>query len=215
MYWKIDSDYQLTITTDMKQASVFHIILCGDTDDPYDFCIGWQGKTLQQVIEEDPIVRTSKPTRSKIMRYLEVKTLFFGHYSKPLKLRSELSAKDSRLCLYKQLADDYFESPADITPWLDGNKVYFISSANRKSLLSIQRCCPAQQREAGDSERQYIAKCVDSQKLHNEKNVWMLFRLHPVEHCKSIETKKVPAIEKPKAKFDKEFSKLLDSTKQQ
>ena len=93
--------------------------------------------------------------------------------------------------------------------------VYFISSANKKSLISIQCCQPTQQREASDPEHQYIAKCMDSQKLHNEKNVWMLFRLLPIDHCKSKVIENVPVIEKPKAKFDQELPKLLDSTKEQ
>ena len=216
MYWKIGPNNHLTITEDMEQATVFHVIACEETDDPYDFTIGSHGTTLHQMIEEDyALDASSKSLHQRIMRYLEVKTFFFGHFPGPLKLRSELSAKDARLCLYKQLEDDYFETPADITPWINGQKVYFISSANRKSLIGIYRF-----RKHGSEEIDHIAKCVNSQELHDEKSIWMLFRLLPadicIDYCKCQKMKERViasfSSERPKAKVSEELSKLLESS---
>ncbi len=207
MYWKVEvsnSDYLLTVTKEFNQASIFHVIPSEETDDPYDFSIGWQGKTLQDIMDQDRSGATTKaPT--KIMRYLELKTYFFGH-SGSLNLKSHLSAKDSRLCLYNQIADDDFDSPADTTPWFEEKKVFFISSVNKKSFIAVSH----------DQEDQYGVKCVGAQKCNNEKNIWMLFRLLPSEDCiddaeNRLKTRRVSVLEGSQKKMSAQLSKFLET----
>ena len=183
MYWKIDStdtDHILTITTDIRQAAVLSIIPSDETDENFDFSIGWQSESLQDVIDADS---KEEPEYPKMMRYLEVKTyFFFGHYGGPLRMKSELTAKDSRLCLYKQRMDDYADTPTDTNQWLGKKSVVFISSATRRSFIAVSRTTT-------DKEDVYTTKCMSSQKFHDEKNVWMLFRLLFINEC-ATEVKK-------------------------
>ncbi len=172
MYWKIDLDrHNVTITTDVKEASAFHIILCDDTDEAFDFFIGWRGETQDDCIKEDKTV--SKADCKKMMRFLEVKTSFFGKNPGPLKMKSQLEDKDSRLVLYNQMGSGYFEVPADITNWINGKGAFFISNAHQKGFLCISRRA---------REDRYVCRCVNSRKEHNEENNWMLFRLHSAKH---------------------------------
>ena len=201
MYWKVDADHTLTITRNFKQASVFHVIPCDDTDDEDDFNLGWKGETLQSVIDEE--CSLSQDKTCKIMRYLEVKTFFFEHHPGPLKFKSTLTNKDARLCLYDQIVGGYFgglfASPApDIEPWTEKNQVFFISSANRKSFIAVERSRNTEQADPENEDAyKYTTRCVGSQIFHNEKDAWMLFRLLPTEE----QTEKTSMAEKSKKRL--------------
>lgn len=178
MYWKVgskDTEYALSVTEDKREASTFEIIPADETDDPYDFSIGWKNETLHDVITED-----SNPSSSlsipKIMRYLEVKTYCWGHDKGPLKFKSNLGIKESRLCLFKPFID-YYDSPTDIDPWLQTtHDPFFISSVNRRSFITISR--------SSSQANEFKSQCLSSQQLHNEKKYWMLFRLLEVQGLK-------------------------------
>ena len=196
MYWKIDSAHHVTITTDVKEASAFHIVLCNDTDDPFDFSIGWQGETQEDCIRKDETV--GKAERKNLMRYLEVKTKYFGKNPGPLKMKSQLGNKHSHLVLYNPLRNGYFEVPADITNWINGKGAFFISNAHQKGLLCISR--------KGDG---YVCRCVNSRKEHNEENNWMLFRLLSAKnHIRSKSLKPNP-MERSRSTMDIELGSLI------
>ncbi len=91
------------------------------------------------------------------MGFLEVKTSFFGKNPRPLKMKSQLGSKDSRLVLYNQMGSGYFEVPADITNWINGKGEFFISNAHQRGFLCISR--------RGDG---YVCGCVYSRKEHEE-----------------------------------------------
>ena len=175
MYWKIDSAHHVTITTDVKEASAFHIVLCTDTEEPFDFYIGWRGETQNDFIEESEVI--GKAEHKNMMRFLEVETSLFGNNPGPLRMKSQLFNKHSHLVLYNPLGNGYFEVPADITNWINGQGAFFISNAHRKGLLCISR--------RGDG---YVCRCVNSRKEHNEENNWMLFRLFSAKNhiCSTI-----------------------------
>lgn len=183
MYWKVgsaDNDHDLTITKDIRQASVLSIIPSDETHENFDFSIGWQNETLQDVIDRDEEdIERESPT---MMRYLEVKTYFvFFHYAGPLRMKSESSIKDTRLCLYNQRMDGV---PAALSQWMNKKAVVFISSANRTSFIAVSRV-PSNNESEVEEEEEYKTKCVASSKLHDEKDVWMLFRLLLVNDCVS------------------------------
>lgn len=160
-FWEVDKEsLELTITESKDEASVFYILPCDDTKDSYDFNIGWKRET-QKNINEQPSGTESK---GGIMRYLEVKTSVFGNNPDSLMMKSELRAKHSRLCLYSQLTRRYFQSKAEIVPWLEGEKAFFIRNSRRKRFI------------AADFGLESF-KCISSQDLHDEKNTWMIFRL--------------------------------------
>ena len=200
MYWKVSSDdYILTITEDINQASVFHIIPDEETEEPFDFSIGWQGQT-QQDIQEDKGFVDKGFRHTNIMRYLEVDTNIFGNNPGPLKMKSTINGSDSTLVLYSPFSRGFSEPPADINPWIQGKKPFFISNAHRKGFIAIS--CTVSRKE---QSKQYLAKCVSSKKLHDEKNTWMLFRLVSTNPEQSA----VSLSEKAKVELHKELDSLI------
>lgn len=77
MYWQVgpkESDYTLTVTTNPKRASVFRIIPAEETEDAFDFSIGWQSQSLQDLLDEITPLGTEKVVNPKMFRYLDVST---------------------------------------------------------------------------------------------------------------------------------------------
>ena len=185
MYWKVDADHTLTITRNFKQASVFHVIPYDDSHDTNDFSIGWKGETLQSVIDEEDVVGPDKTC--KIMRYLDVKPCCCKHHPGPLKFESTLTTKNARLCIYDRLISGYFggyfESPApDLEPWTQKKLPFFISSASRKTFITVERGRNAEQAEnSSEEEHKFMIKCAGSRKVRDENDSWQLFRLLPAE----------------------------------
>ena len=197
MYWKVSSDdYVLTITEDINQASVFYIIPDEETEEPFDFSIGWQGQTLQDIQEEKGFI----DKHTSIMRYLKVHTNIFGKNPGPLKMKSTINGSDSTLVLYSTFSHGFSEPPANINHWIQGKKPFFISNAHRKGFIAIS--CTVSGLE---QSKQYLTKCVSSKKLHNEKNTWMLFRLvSTIPECSAISLS-----EKAKVELHKELDSLI------
>jgi hypothetical protein len=203
IFWKVTSDNSLTVTRNSEEASVFRIVSCDDTEDKDDFNIGWRGETQQDIQE----LEGSDRANSKIMRYLEVKPYFFGHCSNgPLKLKSELKSKDSRLCLYNRITKGCFESCEDsIAPWTEMGKVFFISNAAWKSYVSVMRYRNKEQADPDQEDAYgYTTKCMGSRRAHNEKDIWMLFRLIP-------QMEKVSTMGKIKNRLGRELAKYTET----
>ena len=206
IFWKVDSGNLLTVTKNFNEASVFHINPCDDEEDTEDFNIGWRGETQQDIQDKESLLSTAK-TSNKIMRYLELQTFFFGHHPGPLKFKSELSSKNSRLCLYSQISKGYFDSPEDdITPWIEKKEVAFISSAASKSFIAVVRYRNNEQADT-DQEDAYLyqTKCMGSRKEHNEQDIWMLYRLIAAEP----QTKKVSITERSKRRLSTKLTEYL------
>jgi hypothetical protein len=205
MFWKVDNNYSLTATRNPKQASVFHIVACDEMDDTDNFNIGWQGQTLEDIERQG-----SPITPAKIMRYLEVKTYYYGHCCGPLKFKSHLSSQDSRLCLYGQMTSGYFDSPEDdLVPWTKKKKVFFISSTACRSFVAVARYRNTSQSDPTHNDAyRYTTKCVGSQNVHDEKDAWMLFRLLPTEQ----KTEKVSITERSKRRLNQKFTELFETS---
>ena len=205
LYWKVDSNKLLGVTRNFNGASIFHIIPCDETDHTDNFSVGWEGLTLQDIMDQEKSLKT--PASSKITRYLEVKTFCFGHFPGPLRFKSELSSRDYRLCLYDPIMDGYSDMPSpDIAPWTEKRKAFFISSAFRRSFVAVSRCCDMEQMEpAEDDACKYTAKCLGSRKGHNEEDTWMLFRLLLAHDY----TGKLSAVERARKRLSKKLSDLI------
>ena len=207
LYWKVDSNKLLSVTRNFNRASIFHISPCDETEDTDDFSVGWEGLTLQDIMDQEKSLMT--PASRKITRYLEVKTFCFGHFPGPLRFKSELSSRDYRLCLYDPITDGYFDSATpDITPWTEKRKAFFISSAFRRSFVAVSRCRNMDQmKPAKDDAYKYVAKCLGSRKGHNEEDTWMLFRLLLADDY----TGKVSAVERARKRLSKKLSDLIET----
>ncbi len=168
LYWKVDEDNVLTITKDFKEASALSIIPCHDTSDQHDFSIGWNGMIMKDCIKDEEQLLEKKVHHTSITRYLEATSSFFGNNPGPLKMKSGFNFNNSQLYLYNQLRTGFFEHKADIDRWIENKGVFFISNRYKGFL------CMSSTAE-GD---RYTCRCVSSRSVHNEKDHFMLFRLH-------------------------------------
>ena len=202
MYWSVQtSDNTLTITKNIEEASVFYVIPCESSeDDPYDFHLGWRGECHQDILEmlnEDK----EKQVNTKIMRYLQVETNWFGNNPGPLKIKSEVESKNSVLYVYSPIVSGFFgEAPIDITDWTKDKTACFVSSAHRKGFIAVH--------QVGDH---YTTKCVSSHRHHNEKDHWMLFRLLPSgkDYNEGFKINRDDKIESNRSKIYEELTSLI------
>ena len=87
--------------------------------------------------------------------------------------------RGSTLTIYKPLIkDDDPTSRADLTQWLTKRKVFFIQSVKNNQYLSVQK---------KSEEEEYQVKFLDGSQLHDEKTIWMLFRLLAINDYTSPE----------------------------
>lgn len=91
-------------------------------------------------------------------------------------MKSKLNVEHSLLHIYNPLIDGYFAPPADITPWIEKKRVYFISSAKYKNFIAVGHY---NKTTSVGANPVFKIRCLLSQKYHDEKNYWMLFRLLP------------------------------------
>lgn len=195
LFWQVKpDDHSLTLTDNKTKASAFYIHPCDDTDNLYDFTIGWKGETQQEIIDRDEdLDAIGESGAMGMMRYLETKTNIFGNNPGPLKMRSELRAKYSRLSIYSQLTYKFTDAPVNINMWIKGNKVFFVSNSHRNGFVAV------------DLDKATF-KCVKSQKLHDEDTTYMLFRLVAVGP-------KFDAVSGQKSQTSKSHIKLVDELK--
>jgi hypothetical protein len=205
MFWRVNAEHLLTVTRDFKEASAFHIIPADDTYNENDFYIGWQGEKSKENREPQHSPITPTKTTARIMRYLEVKTFFCGHCSGPLKLTSEVSSTHSRLCLYNQISQGFFDyCEDDITPWTEKGEASLISNNDWKSFVSVVRYRNKEQADPDQEDAYgYTTKCMGSRRAHNEKDIWMLFRLIP-------QMEKVSTMGKIKSRLSRELAKYTE-----
>ncbi len=118
-----------------------------------------------------------------LFRYLDARVGFFGNNPGPLYLKSELHNQYSRLSLHNRVIGDN-EAPTDTRVWTYGNEAFFINCARRRfkkdGFIAIKRI--SVRTRQGQMEERFVTVCLSSEKYHDERNVWMLFRLFPAQY---------------------------------
>ena len=174
--------YTVGGTTDRSAASFFYIIPNDNAVHPYEFRIGWAGDKIDRHLKRKPsILRPDTPGHLEpLFRYLDARVGFFGNNPGPLYLKSELHNQYSRLSLHNRVIGDN-KAPTDTRVWSYGNEEFFINCARRNfkrdGFIAIKRITVRTGR--GQMEERFVTMCLPSEKFHNERSVWMLFRLFP------------------------------------
>ena len=178
IFWTVnpDNNYAVEATRDIRHASAFFVFPNEDGGHPYEFIIGYYGDS-RRVLKRTKSVLSSTPhtAMEPIARYLHTPVNLLGQNSGPLHLKNHVLATESRLTLHSRLLKDY--NPVDIAPWVDGRDVFFINCARRKAKLDGYICVKLVTRGGRPELR---TSCVTSKRSHNERNIWMLFRLLPI-----------------------------------
>ena len=187
IFWKVNIDeerhrYSVGATTNRTAASFFYIIPNDNGAHPYEFRIGWAGDKIERHLKRKPsILRPDTPGHLEpLFRYLDARVGFFGNNPGPLYLKSELHNQYSRLSLHNRVIGDN-KAPTDTRVWSYGNDEFFINCARRNfkkdGFIAIKRITV--RTGGGQMEEHFVTMCLPNEKFHNERNVWMLFRLFP------------------------------------
>ena len=202
--------YTVSATTDRTAASFFYIIPNDDGQHPYEFRIGWAGDDIKRHLKRKPSMHVLLPDTpgylEPLFRYLDARVGFYGSNPGPLYLKSELHNQYSRLSLHNRVIGDN-KAPTDTRVWGYGNEEFFINCARRRfkrdGFIAIKRI--AVRTGNRQLEERFVTMCLPSEKYHDERNVWMLFRLYPAQFYVSSPTSTDTEIKSPQEAQEEEL----------
>ena len=212
--------YSVGATTISAAASLFYVIPNDDGTHPYEFRIGWAGDNVAKGLRRNrSVLHADTPGHLEpLFRYLDAYVGLTGSNPGPLHLKSELHNQHSRLTLHNRVIGDN-KAPTDTRVWGSGNEEFFINCARRRfkrdGFIAVKRISVRSRR--GQMEESFMTMCLPHEKYHDERNIWMLFRLFPAQSYVSISTSgdnlsedeaKSP-IEAQKEQLDDEFEGLF------
>lgn len=176
LYWKIEGN-KVRATPEVETASIFFLISTDDERYPYEFMIRYYGE------EEDALMRprgTLDPkakleTLAPLPLYLNGAASLFGYSDGPLEMKPNVTEENARFVLHNRVHCRH--EPVDFNSWMLGDE-FFISCSRRRfkldGYLSVKKT----------KFLDYITAIVPSQGYHNGFDMWLLFRLMPVEYRK-------------------------------
>lgn len=174
-----EDGYTIEATRNISNASIFYVIPSDSGKYPYEFIIGYYGdnrKALRRT--SSTLTPVSRREVDPLPRYLSAPVNTFGTNPGPLHLKFTVDHHDSRLTLQSRLIKGY--KPVDTNTWVSGREAFYINCARRtlqKDGYICVKLIPGR-RNAPD----LFTACVPSRRHHNDRNVWMLFRLLPASH---------------------------------
>ena len=187
IFWKVNSDeetYSIGATKDLNQASLFYILPDDDGKHVYEFRIGWKiSNSRERLIKRTKSILHPNTVSDlePLCRYLDAKVNVTGRNPGPLQLKSGVDISHCRLTLQSRLIGRS-KAPIDIKVWASGKEEFFINCVRRR--LKVDGYIAVKQTLAGrerQTEERYTTACVPKQACHNERDMWMLFRLLPAE----------------------------------
>ena len=166
LFWKAikvnESEITLEATDDVTQASSFHVNPLDQNDEtsPEKFMIMYNDP------EDRKLDEANIPP---IFRYLETNASFCGYNNGPLHLKYSVNEKESSL----EVISRRMQNSATIKTFIGDEEMCYIKISGRKcGYLCIK--------QIGDEESQrFISAVVPSMSHHNDRTVFMLFRLLP------------------------------------
>ena len=186
IFWQVNKDeqrhiYSVGATTDQAAASLFYVIPNDDGTHPYEFRIGWAGDNVERHLKRNPSVHVLRPDTpgylEPLFRYLDAHVGLYGNNPGPLYLKSELHNQHSRLSLHNRVIGNN-KAATDTKVWSCGKEEFFINCARRRfkkdGFIAVKRIRNRQM-------ERFVTMCLPSEKYHDEQNIWMLFRLFPVQ----------------------------------
>ena len=187
-----DTHRTVNATNDVRNASPFFIIPNDEGINPYEFHIAYKGDG-QNLLKKQEVLTTSTPQHftEQIPRYLSAPLTICGVNPGSLQLKHYV-LEESRLVLENRIGKD--KGPVNTQNWVNGREVFFVRCA-RQRFKRDGYICVKQQRRGGEDE--WITACVPFKFLHNEQDIFMLFRLLPYQEQKSQVTSATPTEDVP------------------
>ena len=201
LYWSVDNTHHTVwATDDIRNASPFFIIPNDEGNNAYEFHIAYKGDD-QCLIRKQEVSTSSTPQHftEQIPRYLSAPLTLCGVNAGSLQLKHHV-LEESRLILENRIGKD--KGPVNPQNWVNGREVFFVRCARRSFKLDgyicvkqqrrggegewitacvpFKSCVKQQRREGGEDE--WITACVPFKFLHNEQDIFMLFRLLPISY---------------------------------
>ena len=177
LYWSVDnSDHTVHATPNIKNASLFFVIPNDEGKHPHEFHIHYMGDNRKLLTRRvSSLTPLSQPAVEMIPCYLSASVSAFGTNSGPLQLKYHVVGK-SRLILESRMGAG---GPVSPSTWVSGHEVFFINCTRRRLKRDGYICVKRQGRH---NEDRWITACVPSTRLHNEEDIFMLFRLLPASY---------------------------------
>ena len=202
VYWKVNQE-QLIGTEDIKEASLFYIIVTGNKFYPSSFKIAyWGDKKRDRRVVTDISTRVAKlrSIAPKLPAFLTTSAHFFGSSCGPLLFKYTFDVKTSLYTVHDRMYSSRgcfirMAGPASIDTWIEGDEFYIKHSPHvlKNEYLALKL------ESAGDQTSFYASTSSSSTKGttaqspsytsttfpnikdRDRKNVGMLFRLHPYQ----------------------------------
>ena len=176
-YWSVDEDYTVHGTSNPRNASLFFIIPHDDGKHPYEFHIAYMGDSQQRLKRRvSSLTPVSKKPIEVVPRYLSAPVTVFGSNYGPLQLKYHVYS-ESRLLLMSRISKK--EGPISTQSWVQHREMFFINCARRKLRKDGYIAMTRRWRRG---EENWVTACLPSRHNHNERDVFMLFRLLPASH---------------------------------
>ena len=107
-------------------------------------------------------------------RYLDSIINICGENPGPLQLRYGVNEIHSRMHLISRTVEHF--APFGISSWIDGEEIFYIQCARRRLKKNGYICVKQIDFEG---TKKYITACISNLREHNDKSIFMLFRLLP------------------------------------
>lgn len=189
IFWKVNSNeetYSIGATTDLNQASLFYVLPDDDGKHVHEFKIGWKITNSRERLLKRTMSILHPDTVSNLeplCRYLDAKVNITGRNPGPLQLKSGVDNSHCRLTLHSRLTGRS-KAPIDIKVWASGKEEFFISCTRhrfKEGYIAVKRVFEGRERNRSQTEERFTTVCVPKQACHNERDIWMLFRLLPAQ----------------------------------
>ena len=176
-FWSVDDDYTVRATSNPQNASLFFIISSDSGSHPYEFHIAYMGDNQHRFKKRvSSLTPLNQKSVQAIPRYLNAEVSAFGHNHGPLRLEYHVSDR-SRLLLFGRVENK--DGPISAETWTQGRDMFFINCARRRMKWDGY---VAVRRHRRHGEEEWITSCYPRRRDHNERSVFMLFRLLPASY---------------------------------
>ena len=174
IYWKVDDTKKVIATPNVESASIFFLSSTDDKDIPQEFMISYYGEDKNVLMKpKGALDQLSKEeSLAPLPCYLDGPVSIFGYNSGPLQLKPNVKEENARYVLHNRVFEGYH--PATVKSWEQGEEFYINCSRRRyrwQGYVAVKKT----------NTTDFMTTIVRYRNKHNGVDMWLLFRLMPVE----------------------------------
>ncbi len=185
IYWCVSKkDNCVYGTTEISEASQFHVIPTKDSKHPNEFFIvHWRGNRTMLTNVNDPIVQLHGK-KCHLPLYLTTDTNILGKSEGPLQLKSTILTNQARFCLHSRVQSTFafmmcLSHPISLSDWIEGEQFYI--NCSRRAFKIDGYIAMVQLKDSNDAYKFKTATVPSTSDPSSSKN-GMLFQLQPLPH---------------------------------